>query len=126
MGTLESLKKEMTSRYVGNFMNDIGEGDCFLNDMSRKIIQAYKDEAGQAWLGRINLYGKTYRLTEFIGQMVYNFEYCYVLPIHDDQIEQMVQDREKAEYTGTKEDAERLTRIFERIEELGGTLLHWS
>ena len=58
--------------------------------------------------------------------MVYNFEYDFCLPVNDDIIQYMIQDRDRTPYTGTTDDYKRLDNIQNRIDELGGELLFRS
>lgn len=99
-----------------------------LNELNRFLIEAFAKEKGEAWLGRVNRYeedrGKPY-LVKYEGQKVYNFEYTFIVPCHDKELITLIKEREGAEYTGTCEDAPRVTKILDRIKELGGASLVW-
>lgn len=126
--TLKELSKE-TSSYL-NFYQGTSEFDKSINDISREKIKAMKKEHGICFVGKFNLYGderkKDYKLTEYTGQKIYNFEYTFCIPCHDSQIEKLITERDRAEYTGSRDDFKRIDMIMDRIEELGGLNLFWS
>ena len=128
MKTMNELKQESTDYIIEN--KGTSEFDMSINDISRMQIEAMKREIGQCWLGKINLYGderkKEYHLIPYSGQMVYNFEYDFCLPVNDDIIQYMIQDRDRTLYTGTTDDYKRIDKIQNRIDELGGELLFRS
>lgn len=128
---MESLKElsEKTSAYL--IENEgTSEFDMSINDISREVIAAMKAEYGTCFLGKVNLYGeerkKEYKLVEYTGQMVYNFEYGFCLPCYDAELERMINERDKAEYTGTSDDSKRVSAIVDRIYSLNGKNLFWS
>jgi hypothetical protein len=104
------------------------EFDTDQNDISRLKIKTFAEITPEAWLGKINRYsddkGKPY-LVKYEGQLVYNFEYHFIIPCFDQQLIDMIQERENAPYTGTTDDAKRIEAIAKRIEELGGFYLSW-
>lgn len=128
MKTLAELSKETTNYLAMN--EGTSEFDMSINNISRTVIQAMKEEKGNCFLGKINLYGeereKEYKLIEYTGQMVYNFEYAFCIPCYDTELERMINERNKAEYTGTKDDSIRVKKIMERINEIGGEYLFWA
>lgn len=86
------------------------EADDNLNDSCRRLIAAIADENGEAWLGRINLYGsERHGATPYIwkwdGSLVRNFSCAFVLPRYDAEVERMVRERDDAPYTTTADDA---------------------
>ena len=127
MSTVKELSNE-TGKYLAYYQGT-SEFDKSINDISREMIKAMKNEHDTCFVGKINLYdddNKDYKLTEYTGQMIYNFEYAFCIPNHDSQLEQLITDRDRAPYTGTKDDFKRIDEIMNRIEELGGHNLFWS
>jgi hypothetical protein len=128
MPTLKVLK-ESTSNYLR--VNDgTSEFDQSINDISRLTIKAMKKEYGTCYLGKINLYGderkEKYKLVEYTGQTIYNFDFCFCIPVYDEEIETLIDNRDKAPYTDTKGDIELINHILKRIVELNGINLFWS
>lgn len=128
---MESLKE--LSQKTGEYLIEnqgTSEFDMSINDISRQVIEAMKAEYGTCFLGKINLYGeerkKEYKLVEYTGQMVYNFEYGFCLPCYDSELERMINERDKAEYTGTSDDMKRVSAIVDRIYSLNGKNLFWA
>ncbi len=100
-----------------------------LNDASRRVVAAMKEEHGKAFLGHINLYEDTRGkpcIWEWDGGLVYNFGASFVAPVHDAELERLILERDAAQYTGTKDDAKRLLAISERLAVIGGVHLIWS
>jgi len=132
MQTLKELKTE-EFKHVASMGGwyEIPEADCTLNDLSRKQIDALKNEFGSAYLGCINYYdektnqvanGEMPIYTEYTGQMVYNFEYCFCVPCADSLLEKLIR-----EWNGKPSDVYNLIgKIINRIEELNGINLIWS
>lgn len=127
--TLQQCRNETANYLVRNDCMTT-EFDKSINDISRDTIAAMKNENGACFLGKINLYDderkKPYTLVEYTGQKVYNFEYDFCLPCHDRQIETMIEERDKAPYTGTAGDRSLVEGIINRINELNGRNLIWS
>ena len=128
MKTLVECFKETTNYLIEN--QGTSEFDMSINDISRETIQAMKNEFGTCFLGKINLYGeergKEYKLVEYTGQKVYNFEYTFCMPVHDTELERMITERDHTPYTGTKDDYIRIEAITKRIYSVGGENLFWS
>lgn len=128
MTTLQQLSKETTAYLT--FYEGTSEFDKSINDISRETITTMKKEYGTCFVGKINLYGderkKDYKLTEYTGQKIYNFEYAFCIPCHDSKLEELITERDRAEYTGSKDDFKRIDKIMNRIEELKGVNLFWS
>lgn len=129
MHTLKELST-MTTNYLVHHGGWTTEFDKSINDISRAKIKAMNNEHGQCFLGKVNLYdderGKDYKLTEYKGQKIYNFDYAFCIPCHDSQLEEMITERDREPYTGSKNDSKRIDQIMNRIEELGGHNLVWS
>lgn len=127
--TLKECSKK-TTEYLVTHEGLTSEFDQSINDISRETIKAMKRESGVCYLGKINLYDddrkKPYKLTEYTGQRIYNFEYCFCLPCYDEVIERMIEERDKAPYTGTAEDCRRVEAIADRVQQIGGKHLFWS
>ena len=131
--TLEDVIKAENAIFVtpDGYFDPPGE----LDDRNQNMITVRKIEAffrkhGTGWLGRINRYSqdkdKPYLENYVPGETgTYNYSFTYAIPQYDEQLVQLIQGREHAEYTGTKEDGERIDVIFARIAELGGIHLHW-
>lgn len=126
--TLESL----TGKYLQVHWSEGGtsEFDPSINDISRAKIDAARELWGACYLGKVNLYddqrGKPYRLVEYTGQLVYNFEYSFVVPVNLRELCELIEERDRAPYTGTREDFTRIEEIHALIEKLGGTQLIWA
>ena len=58
--------------------------------------------------------------------MIYNFEYCFVIPCYDKDLIDLIKSREEADYTGCKDDLKRIAAIMDRIDKLNGLNLFWS
>lgn len=131
MVTFPTLKKLQLD--VINYLKINGtptEFDMSINDISRDIIIAMNKEKEECWLGKINLNDdkdKPFTLTKYIpGKTeLYNFEYDFCLPVYDLVIEQMINDRDKAQYND-KKDWERICAITDRMESLNGISLLWA
>lgn len=126
--TLEQLSND-TFNYLHENQG-VSEFDMSINDISRETIEAMKRENGVCFLGKINLYGKEreseYKLTEYTGQLICNFEYEFCLPCNDSELEKMINNRDKVEYEGTTKDYGRVIAITNRIHAVGGRNLFWS
>jgi hypothetical protein len=120
---------ELTTKYLITH-GGTSEFNKLINDVSRETIKAMKRECGTCYLGKINLYDndrkKPYKLVKYTGQKIYNFEYCFCLPCYDEEVERMIEERDKAPYTGTAEDSRRVEAITERVQQIGGKHLFWS
>jgi len=139
METLKELNKETNDYLIAN--EGTSEFDMSINDISRKTVAAMKNESGTCFVGKINLYGeerkKEYKLVEYVNKphidlkenecnFLYNFEYSFCIPCYDAELEKMINERDKAEYTGTQEDSVRVTAIIDRIYAIGGKYLFWA
>jgi len=136
------LRKTLVRSILDNGGCSPLEADSDLNDASRAVVVAMHTEHGSAWLGKINLYDKERHGGHPImwlyggdhycascssdGWLVYNFGASFVAPAYDAELVRLIAERDDAKYTGTRDDAERVKVIFERLEAIGGTHLTWS
>lgn len=132
--TIEEIQREET----GYFLHETGSGkvqfewpsefDTGLNNLSREKLDAYMEIHEEVWLGKVNRYNydkdRPY-LVKYEGQKVYNFEYTFAIPCYDQELIDLIIEREEAEYTGTAEDEPRVQKIMDRIYQLRGIDLFW-
>ena len=117
-------------RRAGGMGSWPSEFDTDMNVITQEKIKLFPElnNNGQCYLGKINRYtedkGKPY-LMPYDGQRVFNFEYGFMIPVYDEKLVELIRDRERAEYIGTKDDFRRITEIMDRIQELGGIHLFW-
>lgn len=100
-----------------------------LNDNSRLMVHAYKNQFGEAWLGLITLRKEvpTAVLWKWDGEeTVLNFSCSFVVPRYDEELERLILARFNTPYEGTRLDSILVDGIIDRIVELGGHLLHWN
>ncbi len=147
MTTLSEATRRLTACFFQSIRHSGGchpeEADPQLNEANRDVIQAMAAmHGGECWLGRVNLHHELPEdededgehepfhadvpLWKWSGKTVYNFGASFVLPRHDAHLEQLIRQRDDADYTTTDADYERVTAIHERIVAVGGVLLHWS
>jgi hypothetical protein len=112
-----------------------GEADTSVNNASRRVVEAMAEQHGEAWVGKINLYdadrAKNGGTRDGImclwnGEPVLNFEYAFVAPRFDEQLVQLIFDRDVGPYTSSSDDYAKITAIFERLTEIGGVHLFWT
>ena len=109
-----------------------------LNNASRALIQAYRDEYGQAWLGYINLHAKDRSpekggsaniqsvIWKWDGDLVYNFGADFVLPAYNEALAKLILDRDSDPVYSNLKDVQRIETIHTRIKMLNGHFLIWS
>lgn len=130
MSTLKQLKSESYDhiRSIGGYLN-LQESDGYNNGLNRKQIDAFKNEFGSAYLGKVNYYdderqgiikGTVSVLTEYTGQDIYTFSCSFCVPCRDAQLENSIRNWNKSSSLATVDE------IFDRVEELGGILLIWT
>ena len=106
------------------------EADADLNAASRNVVRAMFDEFGAAVIGDPN--GKPDDLHRPLLKAwdghapIYNFCGSFVVPVWDDELLAPMTSRLSAVYTGIADDAPRVYAIYDRVEAIGGALLHWS
>lgn len=126
---LKSLLRSM--RESGGFCPK--ENDWHLNNASCNLVEAMISEHGaNVRFGRINLYTQEDKEKPIWSPKEKNqaerwvFGACFVLPKYDAEIERLILERDRSEYTGTKDDFQRVNKIVNRIKDVNGVLLHWS
>ncbi len=130
MQSLSEISKAQTNNVVGQirYYGSTSEFEPITNKYSRSIIRAFRREHGSAWLGNVNLYGDARgkpMLKEYKRGMVYNFQCSFIIPEYNQELEQLILDRDNAPSTGTKDDCKLIDAIFDKIEALNGLSLHW-
>lgn len=134
---MDYVMQFLIDRHNGVFIEEIPGYIDAVNTQTRQELAEFAEKHGQVWLGKVNLYDKdTGDLWPYVPEsdpqwerekdFVFNFGANFALPFEDKQVEQMVKDRAKREYTGTKDDYELVTAIFDRIQEVGGIVLTWA
>ena len=130
---MADLKQTQTEHFeyiasIGGYSH-LTEADDTYNDLNRKLIVAFKNTHGAAYLGRINfggdqreelLTGKRNSLEEYVGQKIYNFGCDFVIPVKDEIITHLICEWNKKPLIPV------LNAIYDRIEALGGTTLLWT
>lgn len=109
----------------------IPEADDETNDLSRAKIVAMRREKGKAFLIKFNLYGDERKkrepiCVEWTGEMVHNFGCAAVVSVWDNNLIDLIYERDTAPYTNTTDDGKRLDAINKRLSEIGGLHLFWS
>jgi hypothetical protein len=126
--TLEQCNKESLEYFRTN-NGQPTEFDMSINDISRDTIEAMHYEKGACWLGKINLYNKNekpFKLVKWTpGTIAFNFQYDFILPVHDTEIENMINDRDQTPFN-TRIIYDKGNAIIERVRKLGGVLLTWA
>lgn len=132
--SLEELSKAANEYFIRHRDNGgASEFDSSINDISRAIIHAFHLRHEQCFLGKVNLYDKErenvakYQFTAYTGQLVYNFEYAFVIPRPDEELLRLIIEHNLPKETFNSQDIwNRVKQIFARIEQLGGVSLAWS
>lgn len=132
----ETMTTKDAKTHLANLVvQALKENDCLpeaspeINDASRAVIEAMREEFGSAWLGNVNLYTPEDHkrvVWKHDGGLVHNFEAAFVMPTYDPETERLIRERAAAPYTGTAEDAPRIEAIHQRILLLGGVILYWT
>ena len=98
------------------------EADAALNNASREVIRAMREEHGAAFLVHME-----FGLYEWNGETpLQNFIASAVLPTRAQKVDDLVAERKNAPYTGSKDDRVRVEAIFAAVKEAGGEILVWS
>lgn len=128
--TIEIASKKLTTAYVDSVRQSDSycpvEADGNLNSASTNLIYAFGEGC---WLGVINCYTdkqKENPIWQWDGEMVYNFGASFVIPEFDQTLLDLIFQRNNAPFTNCSDDSVMVDAIFDRIEAIGGKLLHWS
>lgn len=118
---------------IGGYL-ELLESDGVNNDLNREVIKTFANEHGTScYLGNINFYGVARRaLTEgkiscyekYAGKEVLNFEYSFIVPVRDHDLEDMIRQWNSDGYSG--KDTGFSGKIVQRIYKLGGLTFIWS
>ena len=125
----QDAKQQLTRKFIDHARQDYPEADENLNDASRAAIEACYQEHGQAFLWIINQWTNVPRPVVSLynpNSPIFNFSYHAVSSEADPELEHLIEQRNDAPYTGTRDDAQRVKAIIKRLEAIGGTMLHWS
>ena len=121
--TLKQLKYSAGEYLLRN--RGTSEFDMSINDISREMLDAARREWGKVYLYNVNLYKDTPRdWTEYTGQKVYNFEYRIMSPVPDQELKEMILQRDQS--PRLRGDMPRLNEIFDRIKFIGAEVLNWA
>jgi hypothetical protein len=116
----------MTKSIAQLYPEGFSEFDHTGNKLSRSIIRAMKREHGKAYIYTVNANKYNPVVTEYIKGMVFNFSGSFVASVYDQNLIDLIRDRLAAPYTGTKDDWDRVTAIFDYAESINAVTLHWS
>lgn len=130
--TVNELKIEQYKHIasIGGYLS-LQESDNYNNDLNRAIIKAFYESNKETYLGNINLSGKKLKavragkqvdiLKKYENELVYNFEYSFIIPEKNAELENLIKT-----WTMASVDTSTLDKIMKKIEEIGGLLLVWS
>lgn len=127
---VEAAKRSLASTVAAALREgegNIPEAHDGVNQASRILVEAVKQEAGEAWLGLINpreSRGESAKQWRYDGTL-YTFGADYVLPAPSQAVETLVAERLAAEYSSEK-DYERVIAISKAVLAAGGVNLVWS
>ena len=126
-----AIQKQDEYAFSWGHLNDIPAGDETFNDLTRKIIQAFKECHDSAILGKLVFAWDDQKklerneigiYTEYTGQSLPAYSYNFVIPQPDARLEAMVIawaiDKWPPNFT-------LFTKILQRMKELGGLTLSW-
>tara|TARA_B100000446_G_scaffold184352_1_gene206205 strand:- start:74919 stop:75584 length:666 start_codon:yes stop_codon:yes gene_type:complete len=110
------------------------EFDMSINDMSRDIIRRIDEVYGKCYLIKLNLYGDERGNRDAICQEyqtgenynAFNFCACFASPLINDDIVNLILQRDTSEYRGPQNDRVEVESIFKQLEALGAQNLHWA
>lgn len=115
---------------AGGYLS-VEEANEEYNDLNRKIISAFYQMHGKAFIGFVNYYGDTRKdlverkvpvYIDYCGQPVYNFGCSFIVPEADKELAKMIVEWNAA---GTEISGKMVEKITERIEKIGGINLIW-
>jgi hypothetical protein len=126
LSELNARENELYIQYRGH----IPEANETLNNLQREKISALYERNGKAFIGKINHYGGERELltadvvfVQFFGQQVYNFEADFIVPFADRELAEMIV---RWNAGGLPASLELISKITNRIHEIGGVSLRWS
>ncbi len=121
MNEFMKLKQEQ-SEYLHRNSGHLLENDCRLNELNRRLIDAFKKHAGTVFIGSINNYDPdpAIILKEYTWQYIYNFDCDFCIPSFDEILVRLI-----TEWNQTNK-VKVLNEIYTRIEHLGGVILTWT
>lgn len=129
---LELLRRQQ-NQYVaisGGY-GAIREADNDYNDLNRKLILAFHEKHGCAYMGNVNFHGEQNIAVvngeksiyeEYTGQKIYNFHCTFVVPTPDKELEQMIRQWNSGKLPLN---VSLLDKIMDRIKEIGGMNMIW-
>lgn len=120
---------EQETEIICRFNGKIPEANTELNDLQRKKIAAVYESNGRAFIGKLNHYDEDRKklstdglFTSYIGQTVYNFDADFVVPVEDRVLAKLIVKWND----GWPLSLKLISRITERVDDLGGANLLWS
>lgn len=128
----EALQKQNEYLFFWGHLEDVPAGDETFNELTRSIVAAFKECHGTAYLGKLLFTWEDQKKLErgeigiyskYNGQWIPAYDYNFVVPIPDSQLEAMVIDWAIDEWPPK---FELFTRILQRIQDLDGLTLSWK
>ena len=128
--TLEELNL-LTFEYIRLHWDNGGrsEFDQSINDISRAIIDRYREKHGQCYLGSINRCDGSEEpfLIPYTGQKVCNFQYDILVPCRDETLAGLLEEHNTGKEVFDSDAARKcINAISKKIEKLNGIQLFWS
>ena len=132
---LGDARKQLLQEFARAYREGDGclpESDADLNRASRQVVVVMYETCGEAWLGSVNLHGEDRGNPEAAmwkwdgSTTIYTFGSAFVAPKFDEELVRLIMERDRAPYTGAKDDYARIQVIHARIEEIGGISLPWT
>ena len=121
---------ERENKLFNSYNGNIPEATEDWNNLQREKIAAIYENYGRAYIGKINYYGEIREnltedtvFIEYTGQMVYNFEADFVVPVLDAKLAEMIVKWNDKIQTHS---ANLVKSIFKRIDRIGGINFTWS
>ena len=112
---------------------NIREADEDYNDMNRELIAAFRQKHGNAYIGKVNIWGKEELedtiagrrsvFTEYVGEPLRNFACDFVVPVEDRLLSELIRSW-NVDKTLPKKGAD-AAKITARVEEIGGMNFVW-
>ena len=123
------LKKNEYIAGIGGYL-ELLESDGNNNELNREIIKEYAKEHAACYLGKINFFGTESEALingerscyeKYVGKEVLNFEYSFIIPSKDPELEEMI-----IKWNSGNVCVGLIDSIMERIDYLGGYYFVWS